>query len=451
MECGLEKCAKASFMKGKLASTGNIVIDVNTEIQELDQEGVYKYLGEDESDGIQHSKMKEKIRKEYNRRVRLILRTELNGRNKIEAINSLAVPVVQYSFGIIDWKISELKKIDTKTRKLLNIHKMLHPKADAERLYIPRKDGGRGLIDVETAFKTATIGLDHYLKHKEGQYPKQVLEHERSKAKNSISKNATKFKREWKNKALHGQYPKILEKPHVDTVTTNKWLSSNLKGETEGLLVAAQDQAINTRNYQKVIYGQQVESKCRLCSQHEETVDHIVSGCEVLAKTKYISRHNNAAAYLHWSICKDHDIEITDKWYEHEPETVIHNKDNNITIMWDMPVNTDRTITANRPDIIVKDSVNSTCKLIDMTVPSDRNIALKETEKKCKYKDLELEIQRMWHMKTVVIPVVVGALGTVKKGMVENIKKVSERANMTEIQKICMLGSARILRKVLSV
>ena len=53
--------------------------------------------------------------------------------------------------------------------------------------------------------------------------------------------------------------------------------------------------------------------------------------------------------------------------------TVMHNKDNNITIMWDMPVNTDRTITANRPDIIVKDSVNSTCKLIDMTVPSDRN------------------------------------------------------------------------------
>ena len=119
--------------------------------------------------------------------------------------------------------------------------------------------------------------------------------------------------------------------------------------------------------------------------------------------------------------------------------------------MWDIPVNTDRTITANRPDIIVKDSVNSTCKLIDMTVPSYRNIALKEIEKESKYKDLELEIQRMWHMKTVVIPVIVGALGTVKKGIVENIKKVSERATVTEIQKIYILGSARILRKVLSV
>ena len=53
-------------------------------------------------------------------------------------------------------------------------------------------------------------------------------------------------------------------------------------------------------------------------------------------------------------------------------------------------------------------------------------------------------------MKTVVIPVVAGALGTVKKGMVENIKKLSETAAMTEIQKICMLGSVRILRKVLS-
>jgi len=69
---------------------------------------------------------------------------------------------------------------------------------------------------------------------------------------------------------------------------------------------------------------------------------------------------------------------------------MMHNNDNNLTIMWDMPVNTDGSITANRPDIIVKDSVNSTYKLIDMTVPSDKNIALKEIEKKSKYKDLEL-------------------------------------------------------------
>ena len=82
MEFGLEKCAKASFKKGQLVSTGNIIIDEYTAIEELNQGGIYKYLGVDESDGIQHSKMKEKIRKEYLRRVRLILRTELNGKKQ---------------------------------------------------------------------------------------------------------------------------------------------------------------------------------------------------------------------------------------------------------------------------------------------------------------------------------------------------------------------------------
>lgn len=87
---------------------------------------------------------------------------------------------------------------------------------------------------------------------------------------------------------------------------------------------------------------------------------HIASGCEVLAIAQYISRHNNATAYLHWSISKDHAVEITDKWYLHEPETVMHNKDNNITIVQDISVNTDKTMIATRPDIIIKDSVNST-------------------------------------------------------------------------------------------
>ena len=86
-----------------------------------------------------------------------------------------------------------------------------------------------------------------------------------------------------------------------------------------------------------------------------------------------------------------------------------------------------------------------------MTAPSDRNIAPKKMEKKSKYKDLELEIQRMCSLKTGVNRVVVGALGTVKKRMEENRKKVSEAATVTDIQKICMLGSAQILRKVLSV
>ena len=71
----------------------------------------------------------------------------------------------------------------------------VNPKTDVERRYIPRKDGGRGLGEVETAFKIATIGFDHYVKNKDGQYPKQMLEHDRTKTKNSITKNPIKFRK----------------------------------------------------------------------------------------------------------------------------------------------------------------------------------------------------------------------------------------------------------------
>ena len=63
----------------------------------------------------------------------------------------------------------------------------------------------------------------------------------------------------------------------------------------------------------------------------------------------------------------------------------------------------------------MKDHTEKTCLLIDMTVASDRNVSLKGYEKISKYKDLEIEIQKMWHLKTTVLPVVIGALGMIKR------------------------------------
>jgi hypothetical protein len=80
--------------------------------------------------------MKERLKHEYIRRLRMILKSELNARNKITAIGALAVPVLRYSFGIINWRIEEIKQTDRKTRKMLTTYRMHHPKADIHRLYI---------------------------------------------------------------------------------------------------------------------------------------------------------------------------------------------------------------------------------------------------------------------------------------------------------------------------
>ena len=77
--------------------------------------------------------------------------TELSAKNKIQAVGSLAVQVLRYRFGIINWHQEELQKLDRKTRKLLTTHGQHHPKADVDCLYVPRKQGGRGLMQLEAA------------------------------------------------------------------------------------------------------------------------------------------------------------------------------------------------------------------------------------------------------------------------------------------------------------
>ena len=95
MDFGLEKCAKITFKNGKLIHSQNLVIDINREIQELEQGKTYKYLGTEESEGIKHQQMKERLKQEYRRRLRMTLKYELNARNKITVIGALVVPVLR--------------------------------------------------------------------------------------------------------------------------------------------------------------------------------------------------------------------------------------------------------------------------------------------------------------------------------------------------------------------
>ena len=117
MEFGLDKCAKASFKRGKKVSAEGIPLNDNQVIQDLDQAKTYKYLGMEEGEGVQHHKMKVNIRKEYNRRIKLVLKSELNARNKIAAINTIAVPVILYSYGVTDWKLDEIQDLNRMTRE----------------------------------------------------------------------------------------------------------------------------------------------------------------------------------------------------------------------------------------------------------------------------------------------------------------------------------------------
>ena len=116
--------------------------------KDIDETG-YRYLGTLEGEEIKHQEKKKKIKKEYIKRLKAILKSKLNSGNTVKAINTWAIPVIRYSGGIIDWKNSELCNMDRKTRKVLNMYQALHPRSNVGRLYLQLNEGEKGLLSLE--------------------------------------------------------------------------------------------------------------------------------------------------------------------------------------------------------------------------------------------------------------------------------------------------------------
>jgi len=192
--------------------------------------------------------------------LRLVFGTELSAKNKIQAIGSLALQVLRYTFGISNWHQVELQKLDRKTRKLLTIHRQHHPKADIDRLYVTRKQGGRGLMQLETAHEAEITKLVEYVDRKEGPPIQVVRTHQHNPdsamlqrarcLKTEVQKEtrkikdstAEKTKVRWHGKRMHGQLPRNLDEKLVDIEQSYRWLKSgDFKGETESKIVAAQN------------------------------------------------------------------------------------------------------------------------------------------------------------------------------------------------------------------
>jgi len=87
--------------------------------------------------------------------------------------------------------------------------------------------------------------------------------------------------------------------------------------------------------------------------------------------------------------------------------------------------------------------------LIDVAITGDRNAIKKEAEKILKYKDLTIDIQRMWNVKTKVIPIIIGATGTISKLFRKYVSNIPGKHEVKELQNTTILGTAHILRKVL--
>ena len=79
---------------------------------------------------------------------------------------ALAVPVIIYNYGFIDWKLNEIQGLDKMTKKQLCMNQMLAKKANIDRMYLPCKEGERSLMNLEQEYKATMIGLQQYMTNK---------------------------------------------------------------------------------------------------------------------------------------------------------------------------------------------------------------------------------------------------------------------------------------------
>ena len=149
---------------------------------------------------------------EYLTRSMLVMRSKLNSRNKIGALNTWATSLLRYGEGILNCRRTMLDEMDKKARKIMTINKELHAKSDIDRLYVPRSNGRRGMLSCQNCIITEENSLGWYIKHQfepllvavknkktinteDVVSPTVYEETERCRACNS-----------WKNKVMHGQY-----------------------------------------------------------------------------------------------------------------------------------------------------------------------------------------------------------------------------------------------------
>jgi len=146
-------------------------------------------------------------------------------------------------------------------------------------------------------------------------------------------------------KPLHGQFLRQTQQ----TADSKSWAwltTGGLKKETEGFLMAAQDQALRTNAIKVKIDKQEGEATCRMCKNREETVTHIISGCCKLVQLgegiQEEARQSRRRCHI-WSLCETYHIKRSEQWYQHTTEPVIETE--NVKILWDMNIQTDHVNT----------------------------------------------------------------------------------------------------------
>ena len=176
---GVKKCAEAVY-KGEnmIKGKGLDIMEEKMKSMDPDEGDFYKFLGLEQADGIKRKLVYDRVAEKVSERMTLIVQYKLNDKNLINAINSRVIPVITYGMNIMKFTQNEIVSLEMIIKRCLRQNKMHALQGSDERLYLPRKKGGRGLKSVRDPYEETKIRIACYLFYREDPWMKRIWERE---------------------------------------------------------------------------------------------------------------------------------------------------------------------------------------------------------------------------------------------------------------------------------
>ena len=271
-----------------------------------------------------------------------------------------------------------------------------------------------------------------------------------------FAKADTKFHYEkYTSKVMHGYFYRTIEKDEkTDHNNSKSWTKNRiLTSHFEGYIAAIQDQEIPTKyllNKRARDVGKEppCDNKCCLCKTNVEDVIHIISCCPFMSALYYLPmRHDMVAKILHKEIIKKYHPEIEAPNEINEQEYIQKLGDNEYC--WNLSINTAQKVQHNKPDLVIWNTKEKTCDIIEVSCPADINITKKEERKLSTYVPLVPNLQIMYpnyHYR--ITPTIVGALGSIPKWL-HGFNNFGSKRSIGKLQSISATGTVKICKSFL--
>ena len=494
---GVKKCAEIVIENGEMVKgEGLDVLEERMKCLDPQKAEIYKFLGLEQSDTMKKAVALGRVKQEMINRLKRILNSRLSDKYLIKAINTHIVPVAAYIMNLCSLSMGELKELDMIVKRMLREKSMHGRLGSDERLYLPRDRGGRGLKSLEDVYVETKIRIASYLCHSTDKWLRIVWERDMKKeftsvhrtveeafakigvkvefGKQEIVMEGRKVDGDWKKvkDCLKEVWKKRKEKQRDEDLIKKKqqgqswemlqkedyvWMKSNINPVKTSAIINMQEQMVETKSWKKK-RNLIEDSKCRMCGEWEETVQHVIGGCTPLAGKEYLSRHNKALMVLAVAWAKKNQILPDDAvWYKIDWKKGTVLEKDGMKLVWDFEFKLRKTNAARRPDLILENNKEKKIWMLDMACPMEINKEVKKREKLTKYQQLTFETRERRHgYRVFCIPVIIGCLGGGISDVRKNLDILFEGDRrlvdvvLMEMSKTVVFESESILRKVLS-